>query len=116
MKTWHQVEVEPVTIEAGDDKWLYRPEDMLTVEWGPEQQMQAQEDYNRAVAGYQQDALARQLANDEPKCGNCRYWFSLVRGLEQPIGNCDLIAQAGEAVQVRTTDLSVCSAWTPKSA
>lgn len=71
-------------------------------------------EHGKMPAEYRESSLQRQLANDEPKCANCRHWFSLVRGLEQPIGNCDRIAQAGEAVQVRTTDLSVCSRWEAK--
>jgi hypothetical protein len=113
MKPWQPIEIKPVTVVDHDQAIADGINARLTVDV-PTVSYPIDEVITKKDAGYQQASLARQLANDEPKCGNCRYWFALVRGIEKPIGNCDLIAQAGEAVQVRTTDLSVCSKWTGK--
>jgi hypothetical protein len=81
---WQQVDIEPVTIEDAD----------------------------QAIADGINAGLARQLANDEPKCGNC-LWWGANGGTIRP---CCLPAKPpGLGITPITTDLSVCSAWTPKS-
>jgi hypothetical protein len=61
-----------------------------------------------------QEQLRRQLANDEPKCGNCAHWRAHSPGAG--VGDCFLlgVAQAGTATIWQTTDLAVCSQWEPK--
>jgi hypothetical protein len=99
MKTWHQAEAKPVTVEAS--------------------------------------TLARQLANDEPKCANCKNWRQLSpRGQPFFLGEClfaiiiaaavdhnNNLAEQGHDCSVGepfdpplTTDLSVCSKWEAKEA
>jgi hypothetical protein len=55
--------------------------------------------------------LARQLANDEPKCANCAKWSSPAG---EPVGACMHPRAFALDLPVHTTDLSVCSAWTKK--
>jgi hypothetical protein len=62
---------------------------------------------DQAIADGINAALARQLANHEPKCGNCQHWD---REPEAGVlGRCGLAMST-----VVTTDLSVCSKWEPK--
>jgi hypothetical protein len=62
-------------------------------------------------------SLARQLANDEPKCANCKHWAA-PQGA--PRGMCALKPHSWDktgwsALHVLyTTDLSVCSKWAGK--
>ena len=65
------------------------------------------------------EALERQLANDEPKCGNCKHWDQMI---EVPhLGGCLNITMGGSSgtkaghtysgqIPV-TVDLAVCSKW-----
>jgi len=70
------------------------------------------------------EALQRQLANDEPKCGNCRFWMRIEA--TATVGACDLTdnlrwlkdersSEYWPRIEVFTTDLSVCSKWERKS-
>jgi hypothetical protein len=85
---WQQVDIEPVTIEA-----------------------------DQAIADGINAALARQLANHEPKCGNCQHWAAPPGA---PRGMCTIKPHSWDktgwsALHVLyTTDLSVCSAWAGK--
>jgi hypothetical protein len=87
---WQQVDIKPVTVEA-----------------------------DQAIADGINASLARQLANDEPKCANCGYW-SQARLREEitHVGDCILgsVPKGASLDPLRTitTDLSVCSAWTKK--
>jgi hypothetical protein len=102
VKTWHQADAKPVTIE-----------DVPTVSYPIDEVI------TRKDASYQKASLARQLANDEPKCGNCGYW-SQARLREEitHVGDCILgsVPKGASLDPLRTitTDLSVCSAWTKK--
>jgi hypothetical protein len=91
---WQQVDIKPVTIE-----------DVPTVSY-PIDEVITKKD-----AGHQQASLARQLANDEPKCGNCAKWSSPAG---EPVGACMHPRAFALDLPVHTTDLSVCSAWTQK--
>jgi hypothetical protein len=117
MKTWHQVDIKPVTIES------------------PPSADQAVADAIRSSIRSDQASLARQLANDEPKCANCKNWRQLSpRGQPFFLGEClfaliiaaavdhnNNLAEQGHDCSVGepfdpplTTDLSVCSRWEPK--
>jgi hypothetical protein len=75
---WQQVDIKPVTVEA-----------------------------DQAIADGINASLARQLANDEPKCASCKHWD---REPEAGVlGRCGLAMST-----VVTTDLSVCSKWAGK--
>jgi hypothetical protein len=105
---WHQVDIKPVTVEA-----------------------------DQAIADGINASLARQLANDEPKCANCKNWRQLSpRGQPFFLGECffaiviaaavdhnNNLAEQGHDCSVGepfdpplTTDLSVCSRWEAKEA
>jgi hypothetical protein len=59
--------------------------------------------------------LARQLANDEPKCANCKHWSSEGNEPVRPCLNGMLPRYTGLTTIARfTTDLSVCSKWEAK--
>jgi hypothetical protein len=95
MKTWHQADAKPVTVEFDA-------------------------------------SLARQLANDEPKCGNCKHWtaddraeswglcgrltaaFSAHPSYASLVGPAKELSDALGMAFGATTDLSVCSAWAGK--
>jgi hypothetical protein len=104
MKTWHQADAKPVTVEfLGHD------------DMGPSQAARLSTPIQQAGNA----SLARQLANDEPKCANCGYW-SQARLREEitHVGDCILgsVPKGASLDPLRTitTDLSVCSAWTKK--
>lgn len=67
-------------------------------------------------------SLQRQLANDEPKCANCRYWDQVVEVphlggcLNIKIGNTGHTSSGKEFTgQIPVlADLSVCSRWEAK--
>jgi hypothetical protein len=87
---WHQVDIKPVTVEdAPSYAFADDPED-------------------RAIA-----SLERQLANDEPKCANCKEWHPVHDGAS--LGSCKILVISGDDGAVvspyTTTDLSVCSKW-----
>jgi hypothetical protein len=91
MKPWQQVDIEPVTIEG-----------------------------DQAIADGINAALARQLANNEPKCANCKHWDSDPK--VPTLGACGFIVYrlqdhgVKELAQIlaATLDLSVCSKWEAK--
>ena len=56
-----------------------------------------------------QEALQRQLSNDEPKCGNCGFWHMTTPNAT--IGTCQ---RPENGDNLPTTDLAVCSKWAPK--
>jgi len=60
-----------------------------------------------------QEALQRQLANNEPKCANCKWWGRNAEMDEAgiSIAQCNNIMNKYHHLQVVTTDLSVCSHW-----
>jgi len=65
-------------------------------------------------------ALQRQLANDEPKCANCKYWDQgRILAEMTHVGDCRLatIPSGAHVYPLRavTTDLSVCSRWEIKN-
>jgi hypothetical protein len=71
---------------------------------------------DQAIADGINASLARQLANDEPKCANCKEWHPAHDGASW--GSCKILVISGTDGAVvfpyTTTDLSVCSAWTQK--
>jgi hypothetical protein len=78
---------------------------------------------NEMVTQSVSEALQRQLANDEPKCGNCSYWDQTNREKLVTHGACrrlyDVYSQELQepfAVAMSLTlDLSVCSKWERKA-
>ena len=77
------------------------------------------------AADHRQEQLRRQLANDEPKCGNCGKWSQDTR--LPSFGSCGRFADLEIPEEARgvmtealmnafgaTTDLDVCSKWEPK--
>ncbi len=78
-----------------------------------------------------QEQLRRQLANDEPKCGNCGHWecdaripvfgvcgamFAKFKDLGAEMGASGPALELSNAMGLAfsaTTDLDVCSKWEP---
>ena len=61
--------------------------------------------------------LQGKLGDSSPKCVNCRHWKQGARDAIS-IGRCLKVAEKNPEfdIPVFTQDLSVCSAWEPKSA
>ncbi len=71
------------------------------------------------------DQVRRMAENDEPKCGNCKYWlkdyphgFSIkpcsLNGKVVQTGGTSVLSGASSSYEVElrhTTDLSLCSQW-----
>lgn len=77
---------------------------------------------NRIATEYRQERLARQLANDEPKCATCAQWqrdktipeFGACGRILALASKDEELAQGILTACGSTTDLSVCSKWEPK--
>jgi hypothetical protein len=103
---WQQVDINPVTVVACQDQDIADGIDAALARG------------RRRVIAADQAVLQRQLANHEPKCANCQHWAAPPGA---PRGMCALKPHSWDktgwsALHVLyTTDLSVCSAWAPKS-